>query len=74
MAETGTRIIAAHSDSPTFRIKPNAEMKCEDGLVKLNVEAYGGAILNTWMAEPLSICGRVIIKGDNALNPTRNCC
>lgn len=70
MAETGTRIIAAHSDSPTFRIKPNAEMKCEDGLVKLNVEAYGGAILNTWMDRPLSICGRVIIKGDNALNPT----
>ena len=38
MAETGFRLICAHCDSPTFRIKPNAEMCCEGGLVKLNTE------------------------------------
>ena len=33
LAESGFRMICAHSDSPTFRIKPNAEMLCEGGIV-----------------------------------------
>ena len=68
-AETGFKIIAAHSDSPCFRIKPNAEIKCEKGLIKLNTEVYGGPILQTWFDRPLSVAGRVILKGDNAMNP-----
>ena len=67
--ETGFRIIAAHSDSPCFRIKPNAEMKCEKGIVKLNTEVYGGPILYTWFDRPLSVAGRVVLKGDDALHP-----
>lgn len=68
-AETGFRIVAAHSDSPCFRIKPNAEMAGEGGIVRLNTEVYGGPILYTWFDRPLSIAGRVILKGDNALEP-----
>ena len=68
-AETGFKIIAAHSDSPCFRIKPNAEIKCEKGLIKLNTEVYGGPILYTWFDRPLSVAGRVILKGDNAMSP-----
>ena len=68
-AETGFKIIAAHSDSPCFRIKPNAEIKCEKGLIQLNTEVYGGPILYTWFDRPLSVAGRVILKGDNAMNP-----
>lgn len=45
---SGFRIISAHSDSPCFRIKPHAEMLTEGGVVKLNVEVYGGPILYTW--------------------------
>ena len=66
--ETGFKIIAAHSDSPCFRIKPKAEIKCDGGIVKLNTEVYGGPILYTWFDRPLSIAGRVILKGDNALS------
>ena len=44
----GVRIIAAHSDSPCFRVKPNCEMLCDGGIVKLNTEVYGGPILYTW--------------------------
>lgn len=66
--ETGYKIVAAHSDSPCFRIKPHAEMKCDGGIVKLNTEVYGGPILYTWFDRPLSIAGRVILKGDNPLN------
>ena len=61
LAEGGMRIISAHSDSPCFRVKPNAEIKCEGGLVKLNTELYGGAIMSTWMDRPLSLAGRVVL-------------
>lgn len=69
MAEVGFKMICAHCDSPTFRIKPNAEIACEGGLVKLNTELYGGAILSTWLDRPLSLAGRVILRGDDALSP-----
>lgn len=69
LAEAGFRMIAAHSDSPTFRIKPNAEMAGEGGMVRLNTESYGGSILSTWFDRPLSLAGRVILRSDDALRP-----
>ena len=67
-SETGFRIIAAHSDSPCFRIKPNAEM-LREGVVSLNTEVYGGPILYTWFDRPLSLAGRVMLRGADALHP-----
>ena len=64
--KTGFKIIAAHSDSPGFRIKPNPEMLA-DGVVRLNTEVYGGPILYTWFDRPLSLAGRVITR--NAEDP-----
>ncbi len=69
MADVGFRMICAHCDSPTFRIKPNAEMACEGGIVKLNTEVYGGPIMSTWFDRPLTIAGRVIVRGANAYSP-----
>ena len=69
MAETGIKIIAAHSDSPCFRIKPNPVIKAENGIIKLNTEVYGGPILYTWFDRPLSVAGRVILRGSDALHP-----
>ena len=69
MAEAGFKMICAHCDSPTFRIKPNAEMLCEGGIVKLNTEVYGGPVMSTWFDRPLTIAGRVIVRGEDALNP-----
>ena len=69
VAQAGFRMICAHCDSPTFRIKPNAEMLCEGGIVKLNTEVYGGPIMSTWFDRPLTIAGRVIVRGQDALNP-----
>jgi aspartyl aminopeptidase len=65
----GFNIIAAHSDSPGFRIKPRAEMPCEGGAVKLNTEVYGGPILYTWFDRPLSLAGRVALRGSSPLRP-----
>ncbi len=65
----GFKIISAHSDSPGFRIKPNAEMAAAGGVMKLNTEVYGGPILYTWFDRPLSIAGRVILRGADPLHP-----
>lgn len=68
-ADHGFRIISAHSDSPCFKIKPNAEIYGDGGVLSLNVEKYGGVILYTWFDRPLSISGRVMTAGKNALHP-----
>ena len=70
LAETGLHMICAHCDSPTFRIKPHAEIDCEGGIVKLNTEVYGGPIMSTWFDRPLTLAGRVIVKSKDVMNPT----
>ena len=70
LAETGFHMICAHCDSPTFRIKPHAEIDCEGGIVKLNTEVYGGPIMSTWFDRPLTLAGRVIVKSKDVMNPT----
>lgn len=70
LAETGFHMICAHCDSPTFRIKPHAEIDCEGGIVKLNTEVYGGPIMSTWFDRPLTLAGRVIVKGKDVMSPT----
>ena len=62
------RVVAAHSDSPCFRLKPHCEMAVE-GAVKLNTEVYGGPILYTWFDRPLSLAGRVVLRSDNPIYP-----
>lgn len=69
VSEAGFRIISSHSDSPGFKIKPNAEIYGEGGVVSLNVEKYGGGILYTWFDRPLSISGRVMTAGEDPLHP-----
>ena len=69
LADAGFHMVCAHCDSPTFRIKPNAEMTCEGGIVKLNTEVYGGPIMSTWFDRPLTLAGRVIVKGEDAMHP-----
>lgn len=69
LSEAGFHVICAHCDSPTFRIKPNAEMAGEGGIVRLNTEVYGGPILSTWFDRPLTIAGRVIVRSEDVMCP-----
>ena len=69
LADAGFHMICAHADSPTFRIKPNAEMLCKGGLVKLNTEVYGGPIMSTWFDRPLTLAGRVIVRSQDVMQP-----
>lgn len=61
--EYGFKIIGSHTDSPTFKIKPNPEIEVNN-ITKLNIEPYGGMIISTWFDRPLSIAGRVFIKDE----------
>lgn len=63
----GFRIVCAHTDSPMFKIKENAETKDGNGYIKLNVEKYGGMIVNTWLDRPLSVAGRVVYEDGTGL-------
>ncbi len=68
MYREGFKMAAAHTDFPSLRIKPNPEVH-SDGYGQLNVEVYGGPILNTWLDRPLGIAGKVALKGENAFTP-----
>ena len=67
--EDGFKIVGAHTDAPTFKIKPNPEITVENKYLKLNTEVYGGPIMSTWYDRPLSIAGRVSLKTKNPLKP-----
>ena len=59
------QIAAAHSDSPSFKIKENPEMCCDGIYVKLNIEKYGGMICAPWFDRPLSVAGKITVKTKN---------
>lgn len=67
-SEDMLRMAAAHTDYPYLRIKPNADFVTE-GYAQINVEVYGGPILNTWFDRPLGVAGRVIVRSEQAFAP-----
>ena len=61
-------IAAAHTDYPCLHLKPAAELAGK-GYLSLNAEVYGAAILNTWLDRPLSLAGRVVLRGSDPYQP-----
>ena len=59
-------IIASHSDSPSCKLKPDPVLWA-DGVLRLNVEGYGGMIRRSWFDRPLSVAGRVLVEDGGAL-------
>ena len=69
----GFHITASHSDSPAFKVKPQAELLAENSYVRLNVEPYGGMIYASWMDRCLSVAGKIVFKqGDTLASKTVN--
>ncbi len=63
----GLKIFGAHSDSPALKVKPRAISESE-GISRLAVEVYGGPLLNTFFDRPLSLAGRVVLRGKSPLD------
>jgi len=55
------RLLGAHTDSPTLRVKPRPDVGRE-GLRQLGVEVYGGPLLNSWLDRDLGLAGRVAVR------------
>ena len=62
----GFDIIGSHTDSPTFKVKSNAEVN-DSGYLKINIEPYGGMIYSTWTDRTLSLAGKVSYKKDGEI-------
>ena len=62
----GFMISAAHSDSPSFRVKLSGEKG--GAYTRLDVEKYGGMIYYSWLDRPLSVAGRVVTSGINGVD------
>ena len=63
---SGFMIAASHTDSPSLKIKTNPEMT-GNGYIRLNVEKYGGLIMQSWFDRPLSVAGRVVVRTERGL-------
>lgn len=64
----GFLIAASHCDSPTFKIKSNAEVTVKNEYIQLNTEMYGGMLCASWMDRPLSVAGRVLVRGEKGVS------
>ena len=58
----GFMIAAGHSDSPTFKVREEAEVPSAGGCLRLSVEPYGGMIMRSWLDRPLSVAGRAVVR------------
>lgn len=61
-AESGFRIVTAHTDSPNLRLRPVQAARFE-GLCVLSIEPYGSPLLHTWCDRDLALAGRVSTRG-----------
>lgn len=62
----GYMIAAAHDESPSYKVKWNAEI-AENSYIKLSVEPYGGMNAVSWLDRPLSVAGRVLVEEKGCL-------
>lgn len=66
---SGFVLAAAHSDSPTFKVRETAEVPSAGNCLRLSVEPYGGMVMRSWLDRPLSVAGRVLVREGEAVVP-----
>jgi aspartyl aminopeptidase len=62
LAESGMRLVGAHTDSPTFKVRPHSDVQ-QAGYRLVGVEPYGGGLWHTWLDRELTVAGRVVLRG-----------
>ena len=66
-ADAGFRIVGAHTDSPTFKVRPQHQV-IRSGAQLVGVEPYGGALVHTWMDRDLTLAGRVVVDAGDGMH------
>ncbi len=64
------RIVAAHTDSPCLRLKPNPPAPSANWS-QWGVEVYGGVLFNSWLDRDLGVAGRVSRLGEDGVVRSR---
>ena len=62
LADAGMRLVGAHTDSPTFKVRPHSDVR-QAGYRLVGVEPYGGGLWHTWLDRELTVAGRVALRG-----------
>ena len=60
-AGAGYKVLGAHTDSPSFKVKPKPSITTF-GWNQVGVEVYGGALLNSWLDRELCLAGRLTLR------------
>ena len=53
------RVVGAHTDSPTLRVKPSPVMR-RAGWSQWSIEVYGGILNNSWLDRDLGVAGTIV--------------
>lgn len=69
-SEVGFRLVGAHTDSPTLRVRPRPDVR-RHGYRLVGVEPYGGVLLHTWLDRDLTLAGRAVVRGSDGRPATR---
>jgi aspartyl aminopeptidase len=64
----GIHVAASHTDFPCLRVKPAAAIS-QNKYGKINVEIYGGMIRSSWVDRPLSLAGKLVLRGKDPFHP-----
>ena len=70
VAEAGLRLVGAHTDSPTFKVRPRSDVR-RAGYRLVGVEPYGGLLAHTWLDRELTVAGRLAVRGADGDVETR---
>ncbi len=62
VADAGLRLVGAHTDSPTFKVRPRSDVR-QVGYRLVGVEPYGGLLAHTWLDRELTVAGRLAVRG-----------
>lgn len=69
-SQSGFRLIGAHTDSPSLKVRPRPDVY-RHGSALVGVEPYGSILAHTWLDRDLTLAGRVSVRRDDGASALR---